>query len=445
MASGVLDIAYNFIKDVCNDIDPETSDPKEYLYFVAGSGNDAQRWGREILNGYYRFDCSSLIGAALIYAGMIPEETYPYFWTGNMEEILVQNGFNVFDPNLNTLQPGDILLTHDSNMQHTEMLTLYNESEGRWYSMGARSSHLPLAEQVSIHPAYMPQWKKAFRPSPLQTIIPDIQTFFAKRTGGFLRTDIHAFYNACMTASVLMTSVQYTSYTPANSRIWSRQAVCALLGNMEIECGYNFGRWERDIVVSGAGYFQSVYEAEDTEQLEEQNWRGYGCVQFTPCWNYIGTNGGVAYGQEVNTSPTNINGARLYYGFLPCFSENYTVQDGVIEFFDDAYAQLIFLANEWCASSQNWIPTQECPETYEEFYSYIEDDNVEYLTEVFCRNLERPNMNVAQLSTRKEAARYWWDRLNNWLPIIPETPGFIESKRALWKMVLYPSVTINIK
>lgn len=55
-------------------------------------------------------------------------------------------------------------------------------------------------------------------------------------------------------------------------------------------------------------------------------------------------------------------------------------------------------------TSNDWISTAECPETWEQFASSYAAP--EYLAEVFCRNFERAGS--AHLEERKQYAREWY-------------------------------------
>ena len=156
---GTIANAFEFMYYVCNDIDPVLQTPKQYAYYYSSINNNNVRWGEQqyyspLYGGnYYMYDCSSLIGAALIYAGILDPSIKDYFWTGNMIEVLQNVGFKLFDPALNTLQPGDILLNHNAQSQHTEMLDYYDNATNTWYAMGAHNSHLrPISEQISSRP-----------------------------------------------------------------------------------------------------------------------------------------------------------------------------------------------------------------------------------------------------------------------------------------------------
>ena len=99
---------------------------------VCVNGTDYLQWAIDIANddshGYSQcartgpyYDCSSLVYYSLLNSGYSESQlggSYP-FWTGNMDEILTGIGFERHNYNASELQPGDILLVHNSNRQHT--------------------------------------------------------------------------------------------------------------------------------------------------------------------------------------------------------------------------------------------------------------------------------------------------------------------------------------
>ena len=89
----------------------------------------------------------------------------------------------------------------------------------------------------------------------------------AKQPGGYATTDSGAKQNANEMATIL---------TPKG---WALKSVCAMLGNVYIESGYNPWRWQGD---------------DAPTQSEFENWtssealhHGYGLFQFTPANRYI--------------------------------------------------------------------------------------------------------------------------------------------------------------
>lgn len=107
---------------------------------------------QQTVDGITYYDCSSFIWYALKAGGFDVEaahgSTYP-FVTQNMGAALLSLGFTRYTDITIPWYPGDILLLPDdagSTLAHTMMCY-----QGRRL-MGARNSHLSLAEQVSIEP-----------------------------------------------------------------------------------------------------------------------------------------------------------------------------------------------------------------------------------------------------------------------------------------------------
>ncbi|MEY8258459.1 phage tail tip lysozyme [Erysipelotrichaceae bacterium 66-17] len=129
---------------------------------------------------------------------------------------------------------------------------------------------------------------------------------------------------------------------------WSKNAVAALLGNMQVESNINPGLWEN--------------------KEEGINNRGYGLVQWTPSNKII--------------EWLNKNGYSLTSGIGQC-------------------ARIIWELN----NGEQYYATNKYPISFREFS--ISQESPEYLADVFLRNYERP----AEINQpkRKEYARYWYN------------------------------------
>lgn len=77
---------------------------KALYYMLSIANNDEHGYDQTHRNGP-DFDCSSLIGHALNYAGF---NVYKESWTGNLYKQLIEDGFTFVNP---PYQPGDIHLT----------------------------------------------------------------------------------------------------------------------------------------------------------------------------------------------------------------------------------------------------------------------------------------------------------------------------------------------
>lgn len=142
---------------------------------------------------------------------------------------------------------------------------------------------------------------------------------------------------------------------------WTLNAICGMLGNMQIESSINPGRWEGDIIGGDpAGH-------------------GYGLVQWTPYSKY--TNWANYLGYDPSTMDSNL--ARI----------EYEVSNNI-----------------------QWIQTTAYPYSFSEFkYS---TESPEYLGMMFLANYERP-ANPDQ-PIRGERALWWYNYLSG-IPYVPTT------------------------
>lgn len=188
--------------------------------------------------------------------------------------------------------------------------------------------------------------------------------WYAKKYGAYNRTDAEAENNATMIYNIL------------TSLGWSLNPICAVLGNMEAESGYNPWRWEGDNVP----YYSDAY-----------GWgNGYGLVQFTPARKYIFD-----------------SNAQVLSGYAPNF---YDVQGNA----SDGNAQMLFIDQY-----ADYYATDDYPETYSQFKVSTKD--IDYLTEAWCLNYERPYDPWGSMTERQNAARDWYDFLSD-SPDPPEPP-----------------------
>lgn len=180
---------------------------------------------------------------------------------------------------------------------------------------------------------------------------------------------------------------------------WSRDAVCAFLGNVDAESEYNPWQWENDDVLS------STDRSESYPGMECDYGPGYGLVQWTPASGYI------------------LSGAQSYPQYAPYLADK-TYRNP-----EDGIAQLLWMHN---SHNQQWYPVGNFRLTYDQFIGST-TYTVEYLAEAFMREYLRPYLPTAHLERRQEAARYWYDTLPN----KPPTPPPTKKKKGLkvWQMV----------
>lgn len=135
---------------------------------------------------------------------------------------------------------------------------------------------------------------------------------------------------------------------------WTPNAVCAMLGNMQLESTINPGRWE-----NGAG-------------------PGFGLTQWTPAsklQDYI----------------------RATFGSTE---------------YDNGYYQMARIRYEVEHPGVQWLTTTAFPLTFPQFTKSTE--SLRYLVETFERNYER---GTPLIDTRTRYAQYWWDYLTGRPPV----------------------------
>lgn len=310
---------------------------------------------QQTVRGVTYYDCSSFINYALN-AGSFSTPKYApnnnAFTTANMRSVLISLGFKKMNVST-TWKRGDILWKSG----HTEMA--YSATQ----AMGARNSRLPLAEQVSIHDSSASDWAELYRYEGSSA-----SEWFTKKTGGYSKTSSEALNNAEVIYGVL------------DSLGWTLNAVCGLLGNLDVESGYNPWRWQSDEVLP-----------KGSELLSSKS-HGYGLVQFTPAKNYA-----------LNSVAQSITG----------FGVNYSDEEGSK---DDGTAQLHFVDGDTLGG---YISTSGYPLSYTQYKRSTQSP--EYLAKTWLHNYERP-ASYSSESSRASTARYWYTKLSGVTPPTPPTP-----------------------
>lgn len=292
--------------------------------------------------------------------------------TQQMDSILSWLGFTRYDALNTPWADGDIMWRNG----HTEFV--YNAS--MYYCMGAHSDEYPLADQVSIsNVSTRNYWTYGYR------YAPNIQ-WYAKYTGVYGRLTDEAYANAVMIYNIL------------EPRGWTVNAIAGMLGNIEVEGGYNPWAWQRDIVLPPSDMWQSGH--------------GYGLFQCDPANKYINANTGNLYSTY---SPHYLgNEGNAYDG------------DAQIKWMDDeVYGQ--------------YYQTPAYPISFAQYR--VSTQTPEYLALAWMRNFERPNLEIEHFEEqRKEAARYWYNVLQD-LPPTPPTPPVpppsVRTKTPFW-VYIYP-------
>lgn len=112
---------------------------------------------QQIVNGITYYDCSSFINYTLLAGGFSTPSYAPdhnAFTTWSEPTVLKNLGFTQVTDG--TLKAGDIGVSNNSSMQHTEMVYAIDGNRGQW--MGAHTDAYALANQVSITTYWSTNW-----------------------------------------------------------------------------------------------------------------------------------------------------------------------------------------------------------------------------------------------------------------------------------------------
>lgn len=199
-----------------------------------------------------------------------------------------------------------------------------------------------------------------------------------KNTYGYVRTSTEAQDNATMVYDILY------------ALGWKLPAVCAMLGNVEAESGYNPWRWQSEVVLPVGDSRIGTIGGGNTAHA-------YGLCQQDPAAKYI---------------------YRAYAQALPDYGPNYSNQVGSQT---DGTAQLQYL--HWIcaqdAAGGEWLPGASS--TYGmTFNDFINDTthSIDFLSHTFFWCYERGTW----ASSRVTAAEYWYNYFQGYTPPTPPTP-----------------------
>lgn len=206
-----------------------------------------------------------------------------------------------------------------------------------------------------------------------------------KNQWGYLRSSQEAKDNAEMVFDILW------------SLGWKTAAICAMLGNVEEESGYNPWRWQSETVLPSGDSRIGVICGSNTAHA-------YGLCQSDPAANYI-------Y-RDISQSSQ---------GYGP----NYSNQSGSP---NDGTAQMHYL--DWVCREYT---DGSCGGWRNDYLSSIpfnifsvQDDTSQYtiaqLTKIFHDGYERSARWAQSGSTRIAAAEYWYDYFSGYVPPEPPTP-----------------------
>lgn len=174
------------------------------------------------------------------------------------------------------------------------------------------------------------------------------------------------------------------AYNYLSPKGWSKNAISALLGNMQSESTINPGIWQSLIEGSGGG-------------------GGYGLVQWTPYTNFT----------------------------------NWADSNGYA--WDDGYAQLKWI-DEVTTSFGQWIATDTYNLSFDEFKKSTE--SVSWLASAFLKNFERAGVEVEE--QRQTQANMWYEYLSG-VPSVPDTPTPSTGKsKRMSKILLYAVASDSI-
>lgn len=198
-----------------------------------------------------------------------------------------------------------------------------------------------------------------------------------KATGAYGRTSNEALENAQEVYNVL---------SPLG---WVLEPVCAMLGNIEHESGYNPWRWQSDVVLSVGDPRIGTIGGSSTAHA-------YGLCQQDPAAKYI---------------------YRTYAQSLPYFGPNYSNQGGNQR---DGQPQMQYIhwicsdpsGGEW-QSSGGWGAEYKMP--FADFIANSQNRTVDFLTRTFFYGYERGTWS----DSRVTAANYWVQQLGGYTPVPP--------------------------
>lgn len=198
-----------------------------------------------------------------------------------------------------------------------------------------------------------------------------------KNTGAYARTSQEALENAQEVYNVLA------------GLGWTLRPVCAALGNIEYESGYNPWRWQSDVVLPVGDPRIGTIGGQNTAHA-------YGLCQQDPAAKYI---------------------YRTYAQSLPYFGPNYSDRQGSQK---DGQPQLQYI--HWICADPNGGEWDADPNhhpnnmPFNEFYPNTNNKTVQYLTVTFFHGYERGTWH----SNRIVAAQYWEQQLGGYTPTPPE-------------------------
>ena len=183
----------------------------------------------QTVNGITYYDCSSFVSAGLTAGGFFAKN--PWFTTRTMGTYLSQIGCTKLDANVPWVR-GDIMWREG----HTEVV--YDPV--KHITMGAHTSKVPLASQVSISShSSAGDWTYLYR-------LPDTATVAVWH---YVDT---SEYGALTESQIRDNATAFMMYFTA--RGFTTESICGMLGNIQVESGLNPGQHQKG--GSGLGLIQ---------------------------------------------------------------------------------------------------------------------------------------------------------------------------------------------
>lgn len=362
-----IQTAYNWAVATCNN---------------SNVGYDQNYREQQTIDGITYYDCSSFIWYALVAGGW--GFTGSAFTTSDMVLVLLNNGWQEVDIN-GLWVAGDIVWRSG----HCEMV--FSGSTGYGITMGAHGSTFPLEEQVSINtnPSYANSYTKLLR----YTGAEPVQRVWIRDS-----TNHATFTTEQMQNNALCLRDWFVTNTD-----WSIQAIAALAGNVEGECGFNPDLIEGNYPIGTVGR------------------DGIGLVQWT-----------TPSGDTENPLFTVM---RYLYGETSDWGNPEKQCNCLMAEYGKAIGDIPAVTNP--NFDKQWYPRNGYTLTWDE-WAHSTSSDMYYLVSVFIEEYLRPANDILEREkTRRTAyANVWFQYfLDN--PYSPVTP--IASRKGLkvWQMIRY--------
>lgn len=289
--------------------------------------DQTSRWGLD-------YDCSSLVIQAYEQAG-VPVKTNGATYTGNMVSVFKSTGFVDVTSQVN-LKTGAGLITGDVVWKngHTEMVSRSGYLVGAHINENGETTGGQVGDQTGSEIS-----ERAYSNAPWTTVLRYPEQSVNK-------SDVVSGNRYLSTSEMAINATYIKNWLLAKG--WTLNAICGVLGNMEVESTINPALW------------QSMDEGNTSV--------GYGLVQWTPASKLI------SYADSIGTSYSDI----------------------------DTQLQRIIYEKD---NGIQYYKTSAYPLTFTQFTKSTKSP--EYLASAFLKNYERAG--VEKEDVRRTNARYWYD------------------------------------